>query len=160
MNFRPFNFCSSNWKLRNSVQLDVLQLCEPDIDFRGTITFGSTDGSATLPDAYTFTAADGGTKTFHVTLRSAGAQQVSVAGDLGTEAATVAVNAAAADRLQVDIPTSATAGAGFDVTVTALDPFGNVADGYTGTVTFQSTDTHPAISLPPDYTFTPADSGP
>jgi hypothetical protein len=41
--------------------------------------------------------------------------------------------------------------------VTALDPAGNVATGYLGTVHFSSND--PQAALPPDYTFTPADHG-
>jgi hypothetical protein len=42
-------------------------------------------------------------------------------------------------------------------TVTALDPFGNVATGYTGTVAFSSSD--PIASLPVSYAFTAADAG-
>ncbi len=42
------------------------------------------------------------------------------------------------------------------VTVTALDPAGNVATGYRGTVHFSSTSTG---ALPPDYTFTAGDNG-
>ena len=41
--------------------------------------------------------------------------------------------------------------------MTAYDRFGNVATGYTGTVTFSSTDTR--ASLPKTYTFTTADQG-
>jgi hypothetical protein len=54
---------------------------------------------------------------------------------------------------------SATAGMPFDVTVTAVDPFGQVAVGYTGTVTFSSSDGDPGVVLPPDYTFSSADAG-
>ncbi len=43
------------------------------------------------------------------------------------------------------------------VTVTALDSNGNVATGYTGTVTLASTD--PMFGEPITYTFTPADQG-
>lgn len=46
--------------------------------YRGTIHFTSTDGSATLPVDYTFTAADAGAHTFTggFTLRTAGSQTV------------------------------------------------------------------------------------
>ncbi|HYM60326.1 MAG TPA: fibronectin type III domain-containing protein [Thermoanaerobaculia bacterium] len=46
--------------------------------YRGTIHFTSSDGSATLPANYTFSAADSGTHVFPagITLRTAGAQTV------------------------------------------------------------------------------------
>jgi hypothetical protein len=43
------------------------------------------------------------------------------------------------------------------VVISALDQFGNVATGYTGTVHFASSD--PQAALPADYTFTAADAG-
>jgi hypothetical protein len=49
------------------------------------------------------------------------------------------------------------AGAAFQITVSALDAFGNVATGYLGTVHFSSTDT--AAVLPANYAFTALDQG-
>ena len=49
--------------------------------YLGTVHFTSSDLKAGLPADYTFTAADQGTHTFTVTLRTAGSQSVS-AGDL------------------------------------------------------------------------------
>jgi autotransporter-associated beta strand protein len=49
------------------------------------------------------------------------------------------------------------AGLPFDVTVTALDPDGNIVNTYAGTVHFTSTD--PQAQLPDDYTFTQDDNG-
>jgi hypothetical protein len=66
---------------------------------------------------------------------------------------------ASAASFRLDAPASVTAGVPFDVTVTALDPFGQVAVGYTGTVTFRTTDPDPGVVLPADYTFTPGDGG-
>ena len=40
-----------------------------------------------------------------------------------------------------------------------MDPFGQVAVGYTGTVTFSTSDTDPGVVLPADYTFTADDGG-
>jgi len=54
-------------------------------------------------------------------------------------------------------PSSATAGAPIQLTVSAVDSSGQVVPGYTGTVHFTSTDT--AAGLPGDYTFTAADNG-
>jgi hypothetical protein len=66
---------------------------------------------------------------------------------------------ASAASFRLDAPHSVTAGMPFDVTVTALDPFGQVALGYAGTVTFRTTDPDPGVVLPADYPFTPGDGG-
>jgi hypothetical protein len=61
---------------------------------------------------------------------------------------------------QVTTSTSTpTAGSPVSITVTALDAFGNIDTGYTGTVQFSSSDGGEAVSLPPNYTFTYADNG-
>jgi predicted outer membrane repeat protein len=64
---------------------------------------------------------------------------------------------AAAVALVVSGPTDVTAGQPFDVTVTAVDPYGQLAVGYTGTVDLSSTD--PADPFLGEYTFTLADGG-
>jgi hypothetical protein len=56
-------------------------------------------------------------------------------------------------------PDTVTAGMPFAVTVTAVDVFAQLAVGYTGTVTFSTTDPDPNVVLPPDYPFTLADQG-
>jgi hypothetical protein len=66
---------------------------------------------------------------------------------------------ASASALILTTPDTAQSGVPFDVTVTAVDVFGQVAVGYTGTVTFGTSDTGPGVTLPPDYTFTAADAG-
>ena len=43
--------------------------------------------------------------------------------------------------------------------MTAVDPFGQTALGYTGAVTFAATDSNPAVVLPAAYPFTAADAG-
>jgi hypothetical protein len=53
----------------------------------------------------------------------------------------------------------ATAGVPFDVGVAVYDEFGQLAVGYTGTITFSTTDPDPAVVLPPDYTFQASDGG-
>jgi hypothetical protein len=59
----------------------------------------------------------------------------------------------------VAAPASVSPGTPFDVTITALDPYGSTAANYQGTVTFSTSDTDPAIALPADYTFMADDSG-
>jgi hypothetical protein len=65
---------------------------------------------------------------------------------------------ASASAFMVTAAATVQAGTPFDVTVTAEDPFGQVAVGYTGTVTFSSQDPYGA-TLPADYTFQPGDAG-
>ena len=62
--------------------------------------------------------------------------------------ATITVSAAAATHFAVSAPGTATAGVGFGLTVTALDPFNNKASGYGGTVGFSSSDHGAATFLP------------
>jgi hypothetical protein len=66
---------------------------------------------------------------------------------------------ASASAFVVTVPDTVTSGTPFDVTVQAVDIFGQVAFGYTGTVTFSVTDPDPAVVLPFDYTFTADDQG-
>jgi hypothetical protein len=64
-----------------------------------------------------------------------------------------------AAALQVTAPVKVFAGTPFSITVTAVDTQGNVVPGYTGTVTFSTTDPDSGVVLPADYTFTLADGG-
>src|SRR5207253_2656264 len=89
------------------------------------------------------------------TYRTAGAQTISAADPVtGSLAATspVSVAPAAASHYRVAAPATKTAGESFSITVTALDAFGNVATGYTGTVHFTSSD--PLAILPLDSPLT------
>jgi hypothetical protein len=125
--------------------------------YRGTVHFTTSDAGAgvLLPGDYTFSSADNGAHTFTngVTLVTAGAQTVT-ATDTGTGitgTATVTVNPAAAQTFSVaGFPSPIAAGTPGSFTVTALDAYGNVATGYSGTVTFSSSD--PQAVLPGDST--------
>jgi len=46
------------------------------------------------------------------------------------------------------------------LTITAVDPFGQMAVGYLGTVTFSTSDPDPGVVLHADYSFQPSDAGP
>jgi hypothetical protein len=97
------------------------------------LTVTSTDGQAVLPGSVQLSA---GSATFPVTLKTAGPQQVSVTDGTLTGSTTLAVAAAGASALQIQAtPTSVQAGGQVSVGVTALDPYGNIAVGYPGTVT-------------------------
>src|SRR5207244_227179 len=71
--------------------------------YTGTVYFTSSDGSASLPANYTFTAGNAGTYTFTgVVLRTAGSQTATVADTVNTSAAgsvTVTVSPAAASTV-------------------------------------------------------------
>jgi hypothetical protein len=69
----------------------------------------------------------------------------------------VVVNGGPVDHLELNAPTIATAGTPFSLTVRAEDVFGNTFPGYTGTVSFSSSD--PNAFLPMPYTFTANDFG-
>jgi hypothetical protein len=76
-----------------------------------------------------------------------------VTGNAAADGATT-VTPAAADHFQVDGPGTAASGSPFDVTVTALDPFGNTDTNYAGTVTWTTSDVDPGVVVPADYAFT------
>jgi hypothetical protein len=131
--------------------------------YTGTVSLAGSDPQAALPADYTFTAADSGMHTFaRVTLLTAGAQtltaQDTAEGPLAGSA-TVAVASAPADHFLITAPPAIMSGTPFDLTITALDPYGNVDPNYTGTATWASSDTDSAVILPADYTFQSTDSG-
>ena len=66
---------------------------------------------------------------------------------------------ASASAFVVTVPGPVAAGTPFDVTVQAVDVFGQVAFGYRGTVTFSVTHPDPAVVLSADYTFSADDQG-
>jgi hypothetical protein len=66
---------------------------------------------------------------------------------------------ASASAFVLTTPDTVTAGTPFDVIVRAVDVFGQTALGYTGTVTFSTSDPDPGVVLPDPYTFTAADQG-
>jgi hypothetical protein len=130
--------------------------------YTGTVTFTSSDLQAMLPASYTFTTDDKGTHTFDFVLRTAGAQSIKVADTVGEvigAQAAVVVNPAAADHLLITTAPTAVSGMPFDVTVTAVDSYGNIDTNYQGMVIFSSTDPNSGVVLPSDYTFTTGDGG-
>ena len=133
--------------------------------YTGTVAFASADSQAGLPASYTFTTGtgeDNGVHTFSATLKTAGTQYLT-ATDTTTSSITggetgIIVQPAAASSLAVTgLPGSMTSGVTSNVTVTAYDPYGNIATGYTGKVHFTSTDS--SAVLPADYTFNSGNAG-
>ena len=62
-------------------------------------------------------------------------------------------------RFHIMAASTAVPGTPFDVTLTALDPNGNIDTNYQGTVTFSTTNPDSGVVLPTDYTFTSGDGG-
>jgi hypothetical protein len=118
----------------------------------GTFAGGSATAAA---------AASGGVATFStLTIDKAGSYALTATDGSLTPAvsARFTINPAAAGRLVVSgFPSPTTAGAAHTFTVTAEDPYGNVASGYAGTVHFTSSDARAV--LPVNYTFIAADAG-
>jgi len=127
----------------------------------GTAQFTSSDGKASLPANYTFTAADAGVHTFGATLKTTGIQSITakdtVTGTIAGTEGGITVKPAAASQFILSAPSTVTAGVAFSLTVTVKDAFGNAVTGYTGTVHFTSTDG--SATLPANSTFTAADNG-
>ncbi len=129
--------------------------------YTGTVVFSSSDWQAALPASYTFTASDKGQHTFTATLKTVGSQSIS-ARDSATPSINgaqsgITVTPAAAASLAIGGYPATVAGVANNFTVTVRDAFGNLATGYTGTVTFTSTDKQAV--LPANYRFTSADGG-
>jgi hypothetical protein len=130
--------------------------------YKGKVHFTSTDIQASLPTDYSFNAADAGSHTFTVVLKTTtpnlGVWSFSVADT--SNAATLAtitnfeVTNAALAKFVLSVPSSYTTGVAFSLKLTALDAYGNTVKNYFGTIHFKG-----VVGLPADYTFTSGDAG-
>src|SRR5262249_53374556 len=110
--------------------------------YTGTIHFTSSAGRAQLPQ---HTSLEAGGGDFSATFKTAGSQSLTAQdqqapGIQGTQTGILVTPAAATAFVVNGFPSPTTAGVPGDFSVTAMDPFGNTATGYTGTVTFTSSD--------------------
>lgn len=132
--------------------------------FADGVHFTSSDGSATLPQDYTFVSGDGGQHSFSLVLRTPGNRSVSVidtaqGSSVTGDSQTAAVGNGPAVSFDVSAPPSASSNTPFDVTVTALDAQNHPVSGYLGTIRFATSDSDPAVVKPANYTFVPGDAG-
>jgi hypothetical protein len=110
-----------------------------NVTFSGPSTSPSNN-SPVFPATVTFTA---GTATASVTLVDA--QTTTITANDTTDAlagvatGNIVVNAGAASAFSIPTPGTQTAGAGFNVTLTALDAYGNTVTGYSGAKTIAFT---------------------
>jgi probable HAF family extracellular repeat protein len=125
--------------------------------YTGTVHFTSSDPQAPLPADYIFTAGDYGTHSFSTTLYTVGTQSITV-GDAaaGLGGIQTGITVKPATLAVTGFPSPITAGNWGNFTVTARDALGNIATGYTGTISLSTTD--PQVWMQ-NYTFTQADLG-
>jgi hypothetical protein len=124
-----------------------------DTGYAGTVHFVNSDSTGTAPANSTLT---NGAVTLSATMRRAGSWAITATDTVmpainGTSSA-INVSPAAATHLAVFAPASAQAGSPFGFSVVALDPFGNTATGYAGTMHFTSSDG--SATLPANSTLT------
>ena len=132
-----------------------------DSAYLGNVTLTTTD-SQVSGVSHTFTTSDKGVYTFTVVLKTAGNQSITATdtttGATSATSSTIAVSPAAASQFILSgLASTAGVGASNSFTISAKDPYGNVATGYTGTVTFTSTDA--SAGLPVSHTFSTSDKG-
>jgi hypothetical protein len=132
------------------------------VSYRGTVHLTSSDPQAVLPANYTFTAGDNGAHVFSATLKTAATETITAADTVtssltATQTGIVIIPAAPSQFLLSGYPNPQDQFSNGNVTVTVLDPYGNVTPAYRGTVHFTSSDS--AATLPANYTFTAGDAG-
>jgi len=120
--------------------------------YSGTVSFTSSDSQASLPANSTLT---NGTGSFNATMKTAGSQVVIAADTItasmtGTSSA-INVSPAGTTHFSVLAPTYVDSGTAFQLDVTALDAWNNVASAYSGMAHFTSSDG--AAALPVDSGF-------
>src|SRR5262249_35741739 len=123
----------------------------------GTVRFTSSDGRATLPARYTFTAGDRRVHTVTVTLRTAGTQSIRVSDVVNLNLSGSITGIAVRPRnVLLSAPVSVPVGNSFPLTLTVQSADGSVATGYNGSVRIVTS--IPGL-LPTSCTFTAADRG-
>ncbi|MFQ5823512.1 MAG: hypothetical protein ACE5JB_05605, partial [bacterium] len=103
-------------------------------NYTGTVSWSSSDGSATLPADYQFTGGDNGTHTFSgtgFTLQTAGGQTITVTdGSVSATSGTIEVGVGSLSDFTLSAGATQTAGVGFSLSVSgAVDGSSNAWSG-------------------------------
>ncbi|MFL5312619.1 MAG: beta strand repeat-containing protein [Myxococcales bacterium] len=125
--------------------------------YRGTVTLTSTDPQAIVPPPYAFVAADAGQHAFPITLKTAGTWSVTATDAASSISGSATFTVAPAAGASCDLAVIGKAGAQIAMRVRVSDGFANLATGYTGTLTFSSSDAQ--AQLPPPATYIASDRG-
>ena len=119
-----------------------------DTNYSGTVHLTSTDPHAVLPPDFALSHGLGGAS---LTLKTGGDQTVTVT-DTTNESITGTSNTIAVSggygvitHFSVTVPSTATVGTGFTISVTALDQYNSTVTTYSGTVHFTSSDGSAAL---------------
>jgi serine/threonine protein kinase len=128
---------------------------QAEAGYTGSVRFSSSDPRAVLPADYTFVPTDKGQRVFTIKFRTPGSQSVAVTdvrGQLIPGSAAVWVFRSTDLRLELEAPTSVTAGKPFSGAMSVFGPYGQWSiRGYGGRVRFHCTDA--GATLPADYTW-------
>ncbi len=118
--------------------------------YGGTVHFTSSDSAASLPAD---TQLVNGVATLSAIFRKAGSQTISATDNaiVGVSDASL-VQPLSATSFTLSAPTTTIAGSSFIFNVTARDTFGNVATGYSSSVTFTSADAQAVLPSPVSLT--------
>jgi hypothetical protein len=131
-------------------RLTILTSCGRNRQF--TLTYAHATAPPFASDGFTFV-----TQTRPVAKKGQNRKRLRFRPLAEKKQPTVIVDGGPIDQLTANATSVATAGTAFTLTVRTVDRFGNTASGYTGTVSFASTD--PRATLPGAYTFVPTDAG-
>ncbi len=117
-------------------------------DFQGSVTLTCSDGQPVfILSPLEF---NNGTAVATITLdRADTVTLTATSGTISDTSGTIIDSPAAATQFVVNAPTTATAGTGFAVTVTAADAFGNTVSDFQGSVTLTCSDGQPVFILSP-----------
>ena len=117
-------------------------------DFQGSVTLTCSDGQPVfILSPLEF---NNGTAVATITLdRADTVALTATSGTISDTSGTIIDSPAAATQFVVNAPTTATAGTGFAVTVTAADAFGNTVSDFQGSVTLTCSDGQPVFILSP-----------
>jgi Putative Ig domain len=110
--------------------------------YSGTVHFTSTDAKAVLPADAPLT---NGTASFSATLKTAGAQTITATANIAGSSNSIIVSAAAVSQLSLSLPGTAATRTQFNLSINALDVYGNLALTYFGTIHFVSSDTNAVL---------------
>jgi hypothetical protein len=126
----------------------------PLTSYRGPATITISSGPPDPQNNFSGTLNSSGFGFFFGNLKTAGSYTLTATADtISGASGSLTVIPSDASYFTVTAPNAATTASPFNVTVTAIDHFGNVATGYTGTIKLTSTDPG-AASLVDGYTFT------
>src|SRR5262249_46019213 len=128
-----------------------------DTNYTRTVPFTSSDPPAELPADYTLSPPDQSVHALSAPRKTARAPSITatdtIPGGLVGMQTGITVSPASASTFTVTgFPSPTIAGVAHNFTITGVDPYGNLATGYTGMVHFSSSDAQAV--LPPDSMLT------